>query len=115
LDGLTNTNFERLTFSRAAGGGVAVAAQQSACSRDAHGRATSRCSFRRPYDVVIACLGWRFARGMFDAEVLPALAANGIEVMVHRFAGEGHGFRSGEVQSLVLEATEAFFSRHFGL
>jgi dipeptidyl aminopeptidase/acylaminoacyl peptidase len=35
--------------------------------------------------------------------------------MVHRFAGEGHGFRSGEVQSLVLEATEAFFSRHFGL
>ena len=64
-----------------------------------------------------------FFQGLEDRVVPPAqtdqmaaaLAANGIEVMVHRFAGEGHGFRSGEVQSLVLEATEAFFSRHFGL
>lgn len=44
-----------------------------------------------------------------------ALAANGIPVEVHHFAGEGHGFRNGSVQIQVLEATEAFFRRHFGL
>ena len=44
-----------------------------------------------------------------------ALEANGVTVEVHRFAGEGHGFRSGAVQLQVLEATEAFFRRHFQL
>lgn len=44
-----------------------------------------------------------------------ALEANGIPVEVHRFPGEGHGFRDGAVQLQVLEATEAFFRRHFGL
>jgi dipeptidyl aminopeptidase/acylaminoacyl peptidase len=44
-----------------------------------------------------------------------ALAARAIPVEVHRFAGEGHGFRDGAVQVLVLEASEAFFRRHFQL
>jgi dipeptidyl aminopeptidase/acylaminoacyl peptidase len=44
-----------------------------------------------------------------------ALAARGIPVEVHRFAGEGHGFRDGGVQVQVLEASEAFFRRHFQL
>jgi dipeptidyl aminopeptidase/acylaminoacyl peptidase len=44
-----------------------------------------------------------------------ALEANGIQVEVRRFPGEGHGFRSAAVQVEVLEATEAFFARHFGL
>ncbi|MCP9888394.1 S9 family peptidase [Cyanobium sp. ATX 6A2] len=44
-----------------------------------------------------------------------ALTANDIPVEVHLFAGEGHGFRDGAVQLQVLEATEAFFRRQFGL
>ena len=44
-----------------------------------------------------------------------ALEANGIPVEVHRFAGEGHGFRSSATLITVLERTEAFFRRHFGL
>nr|WP_087069453.1 prolyl oligopeptidase family serine peptidase [Cyanobium sp. NIES-981] len=64
-----------------------------------------------------------FFQGLEDPVVPPqqtermaaALAANGIPVEVRRFAGEGHGFRSGAVQIEVLEATEAFFAHHFGL
>jgi len=44
-----------------------------------------------------------------------ALSANGVPVEVHLFPEEGHGFRSGAVQLEVLEATEAFFRRHFDL
>jgi dipeptidyl aminopeptidase/acylaminoacyl peptidase len=64
-----------------------------------------------------------FFQGLDDRVVPPeqtdrmaaALEANGIAVEVHRFAGEGHGFRSSAVQIQVLEATEAFFRRHFQL
>jgi dienelactone hydrolase len=64
-----------------------------------------------------------FFQGLEDRVVPPeqtdrmaaALEANGIAVEVHRFAGEGHGFRSSAVQIQVLEATEAFFRRHFQL
>ncbi len=64
-----------------------------------------------------------FFQGLDDRVVLPeqtermaaALKANGIPVEVHRFAGEGHGFRNGNVRIQVLEATEAFFRRHFQL
>ena len=44
-----------------------------------------------------------------------ALQTQGIPVEVHLFANEGHGFRSGAVRIEVLEATEAFFRRHFQL
>jgi dipeptidyl aminopeptidase/acylaminoacyl peptidase len=44
-----------------------------------------------------------------------ALERRGIPVEVHRYAEEGHGFRSGTVQRQVLEATEAFFRRHLSL
>lgn len=44
-----------------------------------------------------------------------ALRSRGVPVDVHRFAGEGHGFRSGAVRVAVLEATEAFFRHHFAL
>jgi acetyl esterase/lipase len=44
-----------------------------------------------------------------------ALRRQGCPVEVHLFPGEGHGFRSGEVQVRVLELTEAFFRHHFGL
>jgi dipeptidyl aminopeptidase/acylaminoacyl peptidase len=44
-----------------------------------------------------------------------ALAGNGVPVEVHLFPGEGHGFRAGAVRIQVLEATEAFFRRHFAL
>jgi dipeptidyl aminopeptidase/acylaminoacyl peptidase len=36
-------------------------------------------------------------------------------VEVHLFPDEGHGFRNGATQIQVLEATEAFFRRHFQL
>jgi dipeptidyl aminopeptidase/acylaminoacyl peptidase len=64
-----------------------------------------------------------FFQGLDDPVVPPeqtermaaALEARGIPVEVHRFAGEGHGFRAGAVQVRVLEASEAFFRRHFQL
>ena len=43
------------------------------------------------------------------------LAERGVPVELHLFAGEGHGFRDGAVQRRVLEATELFFRRRFGL
>jgi dipeptidyl aminopeptidase/acylaminoacyl peptidase len=64
-----------------------------------------------------------FFQGLDDKVVPPdqtdrmaaALQANGIAVEVHRFAGEGHGFRRSDTQIQVLEATEAFFCTHLGL
>ena len=64
-----------------------------------------------------------FFQGLEDNVVPPqqtermalALAGNGVPVEVHLFPGEGHGFRAGEVRIQVLEATEAFFRRHFAL
>ena len=64
-----------------------------------------------------------FFQGLEDRVVPPdqtermalALQTNGIPVEVHLFPDEGHGFRSGATQIQVLEATEAFFRRHFGL
>jgi acetyl esterase/lipase len=64
-----------------------------------------------------------FFQGLDDPVVQPAqtermaaaLLAQGIPVEVHRFAGEGHGFRSSAVQIRVLEATEAFFRLHLKL
>ena len=64
-----------------------------------------------------------FFQGLDDRVVPPeqteqmaaALERNGVAVEVHRFAGEGHGFRSSAVQIAVLECTEAFFRRHFHL
>jgi dienelactone hydrolase len=44
-----------------------------------------------------------------------ALGERGVPVQMHLFPDEGHGFRSGEVLQQVLEATEAFFRKHFQL
>ena len=64
-----------------------------------------------------------FFQGLDDQVVPPqqtermalALGERGIPVEVHLFPGEGHGFRDSGVQERVLEATEAFFRRHFKL
>lgn len=64
-----------------------------------------------------------FFQGLEDRVVPPAqterivqaLVRNRIPVELHRFPGEGHGFRSGTVQIEVLEATEAFFRKHLAL
>ena len=64
-----------------------------------------------------------FFQGLEDQVVPPsqtdamanALRQRGVPVDVHRFEGEGHGFRSGAVRVAVLEATEAFFRHHFAL
>ena len=64
-----------------------------------------------------------FFQGLEDLVVPPeqtdrmaaALTQRGVTVEVHRFAGEGHGFRSREVQITVLEATERFFREQFHL
>jgi dienelactone hydrolase len=44
-----------------------------------------------------------------------ALSERGVPVELHLFPNEGHGFRDGAVQRRVLEATERFFRRRFGL
>ena len=64
-----------------------------------------------------------FFQGLDDQVVPPsqtdsmaeALRSRGVPVEVHRYEGEGHGFRSGAVRVAVLEATEAFFRHHFSL
>jgi dipeptidyl aminopeptidase/acylaminoacyl peptidase len=64
-----------------------------------------------------------FFQGLDDQVVPPAqtdsmaeaLGSRGVPVEVHRYEGEGHGFRSGAVRVAVLEATEAFFRHHFAL
>lgn len=64
-----------------------------------------------------------FFQGLDDQVVPPeqtermalALQANAIPVEVHLFPDEGHGFRNSDTQIRVLEATEAFFRRHFRL
>ena len=64
-----------------------------------------------------------FFQGLEDRVVPPeqtermalALGERGIPVEVHLFPGEGHGFRTSSVQQQVLEASEAFFRRHFDL
>ncbi len=64
-----------------------------------------------------------FFQGL-DDQVVPAeqtermalaLSQRGVRVGVHLLPGEGYGFRDGAVQRRVLEATEAFFRRHFAL
>ncbi len=64
-----------------------------------------------------------FFQGLDDNVVPPAqteamaeaLRSQAIPVEVHLFAGEGHGFKSSDTQIQVLESTEAFFAKHFGL
>ena len=64
-----------------------------------------------------------FFQGLDDAVVPPdqtdhmaaALEVKGVAVEVHRFAGEGHGFRDGATLIQVLKASEAFFRLHLGL
>jgi dipeptidyl aminopeptidase/acylaminoacyl peptidase len=64
-----------------------------------------------------------FFQGLDDKVVPPAqteamaeaLRNQAIPVEVHLFAGEGHGFKSSDTQIQVLESTEAFFAKHFGL
>ena len=64
-----------------------------------------------------------FFQGLDDKVVPPAqteamaeaLRSQAIPVEVHLFAGEGHGFKSSDTQIQVLESTEAFFAKHFGL
>jgi len=64
-----------------------------------------------------------FFQGLEDTVVPPeqtegmalALRQRSVPVEVHLFPGEGHGFRDSAVQIRVLEATEAFFRRHFQL
>jgi hypothetical protein len=84
MDGMAEVALEHLRF-RPAGdaegegsgeGGVDVSDDYTPCLRDEYGRATQRCFFRRRYDVVIACSGWRFARGPFAERVRPALHTN---------------------------------------
>jgi len=69
LDGITAAPFERLAFAATSQGGVNVtvigASGTSSCTRDSLGRPTSRCAFRHPYDVVVACLGWKMDLSIF--------------------------------------------------
>ncbi len=48
----------------------------SPCSHDDFGRQVSRCFFKREYDFVISCPGWRFANNLFDPDVRPRLHTN---------------------------------------
>ncbi len=64
-----------------------------------------------------------FFQGMKDKVVLPeqsqfivdALSKNNVPVELLTFPDEAHGFRDGDVQILVLEATEEFFRKHLNL
>jgi dipeptidyl aminopeptidase/acylaminoacyl peptidase len=64
-----------------------------------------------------------FFQGLDDNVVPPAQTENmalalsraDVPVEVHLYPGEGHGFRDSQVRIQVLEATEAFFRRHFQL
>ena len=79
-------------------------------------RDLTRLAAQGKFDPIHIRRGHHLAWNVRDLDpVKRALEAKGIAVEVHRFAGEGHGFRSGAVRIAVLEATEAFFRRHFQL
>ena len=104
LDGITSAPFEKLEFSPAGvnGSGVVVSVRDAVgCVRDAYGRPTSRCSFRYPYDAVIACLGWRFDTDVFDEAVRPVLAPNG------KHPDVSHRYESSNVQGIFFAGTLA--------
>ena len=84
LDGLAEVPFEHLLFEagNSSDSAVAVSDVHARCEVDEYGRPDSRCFFRREYDVVISCPGWRFDGDIFDADVRPTLHANGKHPMV---------------------------------
>ena len=79
LDGMAEAPLEHILFGRdAASGRTTLEDVYSPCVADAWGRQVSRCLYKRAYDHVISCPGWRFEReALFDADVRPRLHANG--------------------------------------
>jgi hypothetical protein len=78
MDALVEVPFHNLAFGfNAATNRTTVTTPDDQCTRDAWGRATSQCFFRREYDYVISCSGWKFDDSPFDADVRPAFFKNG--------------------------------------
>jgi hypothetical protein len=81
MDGMAETTLQYLQYEPEGGGSnrTWVKDMVAPCRLDAHGRTKSNCLFRRPYDHVIVCAGWRMARGtsLFSESTQPAVFTNG--------------------------------------
>lgn len=77
MDGMAEVPLEHLKFGyNDATRRTTIEDVYSPCSRDDFGREVSRCFFKREYDFVISCPGWRFANALFDEDVRPRLHTN---------------------------------------
>jgi len=81
MDGMAEVTMQYLQYEPEGGGSNRTWVRDGAvpCKVDEYGRIISRCLFRRPYDHVIVCPGWRMARGtsLFSESTQPALFVNG--------------------------------------
>jgi Pyridine nucleotide-disulphide oxidoreductase len=77
MDGLAEMNMKKLviTFNNATKK-YFVSSGSNPCSLDKYGRANKFCFFRREYDFVISCPGWRMDTSVFEESVRPKLFMN---------------------------------------
>ena len=70
-------SMEYLKFSRTPSGRISVDAVYSPCTIDEFGRDLSSCPFRREFDSIVACPGWRFSTAPFEPGAAPPYHING--------------------------------------
>ena len=82
---------EYMRFNRASSGRISVDSVYAPCIYDEYGRDLSSCPFRKEFDVVIACPGWRFSNAIFEPGISPRMHSNGKHPALRPGSFEGEG------------------------